>query len=329
MFSVRRAFRRGGRLIPRFTMAKAKKSKSSGDPERSAFLQKVGVNVGIALLLVSVGGVGLHFARQYVERKIVYPTRPPTIVLKNRPVWMTDFLAQQVAESIRPAGIHSTFDARMLADRVKLLKVNPWIRTVRSVRRAYGEKPGDTLEVDCDFRSPVALVKWGEDFWYVDAQGVKLPEKFTAKQLPRLMFGQDKHTHIRVIEGIKRPPPVAGKVWGGEDLRSGLALVRLLYGRPFTDEILKVRVENHAGRQDNREAQLVLVTKYNTEVRWGRGIDATDKFIEVSADRKLDYLSRVYQEFGRVDARQPWIDIRFDKITYPSPDSIAQQANSN
>ena len=118
-------------------------------------------------------------------------------------------------------------------------------------------------------------------------------------------------------------------MWGGEDLTSGLALCRLLYGRGFTDEIVKVKVENFAGRRDNREAQLVLVTKYNTEVRWGRPIDAADKFIEVSTDRKLDYLSRVYQEFGRVDARQPWIDIRFDKITYPSPAAGAQQASSN
>ena len=108
-----------------------------------------------------------------------------------------------------------------------------------------------------------------------------------------------------------------------------MALVRLLYGRPFADEVVKVKVENFGGRQDNREAQLVLVTKYNTEVRWGRPVDAADKFIEVSVERKLDYLSRVYQEFGRVDARQPWIDIRFDKITYPSPDGTAQQASSN
>jgi hypothetical protein len=309
-------------------MAKSKNSKPS-NPERAAFLQKVGINAGIALLVLSMGGVALHCLKQYVEKKIVYPTRPPTIVLKNRPIWMTDFLAQQIAESIRPTGITSTFDTEMLADRVKMLKGNPWIRTVRSVRREYGQTPGDTLEIDCDFRAPVALVRWGDDFWYVDAQGVKLPEKFTAAQLPRLMFGQDKHTHIRVIEGIKRPPPVAGKVWGGEDLRGGLGLACLLYGRPFTDEILKVRVENFGGRQDNRESQMVLVTKYNTEVRWGRSLDATDKFIEVSPERKMDYLSRVFQEFGRVDARQPWIDIRFDKITYPSPEPTAVQASSN
>lgn len=311
-------------------MGKARKSRSAGSSERSLYLQRVGVNVGAVVLLLSGVALALHFTKQYVDRKIVYPTRPPTIVLKNRPIWMTDFLAEQIAASIRPAGLNSTFDEQMLTDRVKLLKANPWIRTVRSVRRAYGQRPGDTLEIDCDFRDPVALVKWGEDFWYVDAQGVKLPERFSLKQLPKLMFGQDKHTHIRVIDGILRPPPVAGKVWGGEDLAAGLGLCRLLYGRPFTDEIVKVHVENYGGRRDSLEAQLVLVTRYNTEIRWGRPVDAADKFIEVSAAEKLDRLSRVYQEFGRVDARQPWIDIRIDKITYPSPaDGTAQQASSN
>ncbi len=307
-------------------MAKSKKSKF--DPERAALIRRVSIHAGLALLFLCGGAAALHFTRQYVERKVVYPKRPPSIVLKHRPIWMTDFLAQQIAESIRPAGIQSTFDKQMLADRVKLLKTNPWIRTVRQVRRAYGERPGDMLEIDCDFRSPVALVKWRDDYWYVDAAGVKLPERFTAAHLPRLMFGQDRHTHIRVIEGIRRPPPQAGRPWGGDDLKAGLALVGLLYGKPFTDEITKVRVENFGGRHDAREAQLVLVTKYNTEVRWGGPIDATHKFIEVSVAQKMDYLHRVHAEFGRIDARQPWIDIRFDKITYPSPDSIVQQAST-
>ena len=60
------------------------------------------MNVGVVVLLIACAGVMLHFTKQYVDRKIVYPTRPPTIVLKHRPVWMTDYLAEQIANSIRP-----------------------------------------------------------------------------------------------------------------------------------------------------------------------------------------------------------------------------------
>lgn len=310
-------------------MANAKKkSRSTRDPEQLARLRRWCANGGALLAVMVAIGVGLVVLRRYVDRHIVYPTRPPSIVLKNRPIWMTDFLAQQIAESIRPAGIHSAFDQQMLADRVKLLRLNPWIRNVRQVRRAYYEGPGDAIEIDAEYRQPVALVKWGKEFWYVDAKGVKLPERFRAEHLARLMYGQDRHTHIRVIEGVRRPPPVAGKPWGGDDLEAGLALVGLLYGRGYVDDIVKVSVENFGGRRDAREAQLVLGTRHGTEVRWGRPIHAADDFIEVKVERKLDYLSRVHTEFGRIDARQPWIDIRFDKVTYPSPDPLSPHANT-
>src|SRR4051812_25195159 len=102
-------------------MGKAKKNSRSGSSQRSIYLQRVGVNVGMVVLLLAGFALALHFTKQYVDRSIVYPTRPPTIILKNRPIWMTDYLAQQIAESIRPAGLNSTFDGQMLTDRVKLL----------------------------------------------------------------------------------------------------------------------------------------------------------------------------------------------------------------
>lgn len=318
-------------------MAKSKKSKSEGksrrrlNPEQAERLRRVGMHVlGAVLFLGGIAG-GLYFTRQYVERELVFPSKPPKVVLKTRPVWMNDYVAARIAESIRPSGVHSTFDLQMLADRVKLLKTDPWIRRVRQVRRVYGEKPGDTVEVDCDYRAPIALVRWGEDYWYVDADGVKLPERFKLAELPKVVVGTDRRTHLRVVEGVRRPPPRAGLRWGGEDLQAGIEMARLLYAKPWADEIIKVDLRNFGGRFDPKEAHVVLGTKYGTDIRWGRPYDLTDRsvtdFIEVRVERKLDYLSRVFAEFGRVDARQPWIDIRFDKITYPSPEPVETQAN--
>jgi hypothetical protein len=68
-----------------------------------------------------------------------------------------------------------------------------------------------------------------------------------------------------------------------------------------------------------REPHVVLITKYNTEIRWGRTPSELDKdpFMEISTARKLDRLQRLYAQFGRVDAAQAdGIDIRFDnKVT--------------
>lgn len=57
----------------------------------------------------------------------------------------------------------------------------------------------------------------------------------------------------------------------GEDFVATLDMVEHLNGQDFADEIVKIDMNNHAGRVDPREAQIVLVTKHNTEVRWGRG----------------------------------------------------------
>ena len=109
-----------------------------------------------------------------------------------------------------------------------MLKANPWIREVKQVRRAYRDQPGDTLEVDCEYRAPVALVKWQDYFWLVDGDGVKLPEVFSAADVPRILKGQDKQVNIRVIEGVSHAPPETGAKWAGEDLHAGLELVKLL-----------------------------------------------------------------------------------------------------
>ena len=292
-----------------------KKPRNPEDAKRMRALIFKTVIVGIILGSCAAGFVLL---KRHVEQRLTFPPNPPKVVLKDRPVWMSDFLAEQIANVARPKVAHSAMDHQMLVDAAELLKANPWIKQVKQVRRMYGRLPGDTLEIDCEYRAPVALVKSGDFYWLVDVEGIKLPEQYTADQIKRVVRGQDGHVSIRVIEGVTRWPPGSGQKWTGEDLQAGLDLVKLLHGQPYADEILSVNVSNFAGREDTREAQLVLGTRYGTEVRWGRPVYARDFFVEVSTAQKLEYMRRVYNEFRRVDGNRPWIDIRFDKITYPT-----------
>jgi hypothetical protein len=253
-----------------------------------------------------------------VDERVAPPVGPLHVVLVNKPLWMSDFLAQQIAATV-PRAASSAFDHELLVAAAKKLQANPWVRDVHSVRRVYGNRPGDTLEVDCEFRAPVALVQWGDYYWLVDGDGVKLPEQFTANHVPKIVLGRDGRMNIRIIEGVRQPPPATGQRWVGQDLAAGLGLVKLLYGKTYTEELVTVNVANFGGRVDPREAQLVLRTKYATEVRWGRPLDAKDFFAEVPVSQKLEDLKTVVEQYGRVDAGQPWIDIRYDKITYPNP----------
>ena len=89
---------------------------------------------------------------------------------------------------------------------------------------------------------------WKEYYWLVDEEGVKLPEQFTAQQLPEIAKGRDRKLQFRIIEGVQNPPVESGHRWPGEDLAAGLDLARYLYGQPFAEEIVRIDVENFGGR---------------------------------------------------------------------------------
>ncbi|HEY8666857.1 MAG TPA: hypothetical protein VIL86_09340 [Tepidisphaeraceae bacterium] len=309
-------------------MAKAKKPKAiklkrpENPQDVRQFWRGTAQLIG-AILFVGVCALGFRTMKHWVEHRLAFPAAPPKVVLLNRPVWMSDTLAERIAAAARPAVPHSALDHQLLVNSVEMLRTNPWIAKVNEVRRVYGQAPGDTIEIDCDYRAPIALVRWvdaktkHEAYWFVDAQGVKLPEEFAAADLPRLIFGQNGRVNLRIVEGVQCPPPVhPGQRWTGDDLYAGLELVRALYGLPYTEEIQRVDVSNFQGRIDPREAQLVLVTNKNTEIRWGHPLHSTN--FEVSDATKLNYLQKVRAQYGRVDGNWPWLDIRFDKITHPA-----------
>ena len=298
------------------------------DPEAAARLRRFLLHSVCAVVFIAACAVGLLLDRRYVEHKLVFAKQPPTVVLKDRPVWMSDFLAEQIIKTARPAGAHSAFDHQLLVNTVALLEANPWIRKVRQVRRAYAKQPGDILEVDCEYRAPVALVKWQDYYWLVDGDGVKLPEVFSADDVPRILKGQDQKINIRVIQGVASAPPETGAKWAGADLQAGLELVKLLFGRPYAEEVEKVDVSNYSGRQSAKAAQLVLVTRYNTQVRWGQPVSsAPDDFVvEAPPAQKLAFMQAIWEEKRRVDGNFEWVDIRFDLPTVPV--TAAQTANA-
>lgn len=302
--------------------AKDDAARRPASPEYAARARRARRALLHTLLAVAfVGGIAwvVGEVRHAIARTSAESPLPPTIVFADRPPWMTDLVATQLAESFRPDASPSVFDRQALVDVSRRLKANAWVSKVRQVRRAYRTSAGDTIEVDCDFRTPLALVYDNDGhYWFVDDKGVKLPEWFEPKELKQLMFAANGRVNLRVIEGVRNPPPrSAGQLWLGDDLIAGLDLARQLNGQSFAEDVTRINVVNYAGRADNREAHLVLVTKYGTEVRWGRPMNASDAFIEVKPERKLSAMRQIVAKFGRVDAGKPWVDVRFDTVTYP------------
>ena len=135
------------------------------------------------------------------------------------------------------------------------------------------------------------------------------------KDVPRIVRIEEGMVDIRIIEGVKRPPPEAGHKWLGEDLAAGLEMIGLLSDKPYAQEILKINVAHVAAKG---EPMVVLVTKYATEITWGRVPSDKDSFFEVDPGKKLDRLQSVYAQYGRVDAGHAggWI-FALIAVTYP------------
>jgi hypothetical protein len=208
-------------------------------------------------------------------------------------------------------------DHQLLKEVAEVLQRNPWVRQVRHVRRIFTKAPGDTVEIDCEFRAPMALVPYRNEYILIDNEGYRLPERFPAKENPRIMFGADGRVNLRIIEGVAVAPPLLdGQKWLGDDLQAGLDLARILYNQPFSDDIYGINVANFHSRKSRNEAQIVLLTKYDTEVRWGAPIQGPINF-EVSPARKLQVMATTFDSCKRVDANYPWIDIHFDKVGIP------------
>ncbi len=284
-------------------------------PEAVAKLRRV---VGHTIAGIALGAIcagAFLVSERYVDR-VARIDAPPTVKLKEQPAWMSASLSEQILSTVRPITPFSTDDHQMLVDRANILAANPWVKEVHAVRRAYTNSPGDTLEIDCDFRAPVALAHWQDAYWYVDAEGVRLPERLSAEQAARLIQpGQG--SMFRIIDGIGKAPLAPGKAWPGGDVQAGIELIALLTDKPFADQIVKIDVSNFGGRINPNESQLNLVTRYNTEIRWGQPPSSKAFFVEQKVDRKLDYLTQAKKQTGRIDMNRPWIDLRFDSPTVP------------
>jgi hypothetical protein len=296
------------------------KNNTYSDSIRHRILFALSCLLGITCLAAGVGGLRVLIGSRYAAID-----RAPRVVLVNRPTWMSLAVADEIIDTARVVGIHSVFDQVILIETAKKLSADPWIKTVRQVRRCFDQAPGDTLEIDCDYRVPTALVKWQDFYWLVDGDGYKLPAQYSHKQAQRLIAGPGSKLALRIVEGVAHPPVQSGTLWPGDDLAAGLEVAKLLDGKPFAEQLPIVDVSNFGGRRDADAAHIVLVTTFGTSVRWGRPPSARDYFVEVPTSQKLQSLSDIFQQMHRVDGGQPWIDIRFDQVTYPSPEPAAQE----
>ena len=197
---------------------------------------------------------------------------------------------------------------RRLADRVSQIG---WIAELRHVRRTADAR----FEISARYRMPAGLVQQGAEFFLVDPDGVRLPgvHRFDSSW--------------RLIQGVQAAAPAPGFPWPGEDLRAGLALLRLMQGEPFGHQITAVHVGNAGGRVSALNHHLELTTdRGGGRIRWGS--TPGREFEENTVAQKLALLRTNYAVTGRCDGGHAVIDISTFPDRFTVPGSAAEPPKS-
>lgn len=194
-------------------------------------------------------------------------------------------------------------DPALCADIADALDATGWVRSVERVHRFADGR----VEIACTFRSPIAMVQGDHGFYLIDADCVRLPGQYT------------NEPGFPLLVGAASSPPMAGDVWPGDDIRAGVALVKLISAERFRDQISGILVGNYGGRRDPHRAQLALATdRAGGRIIWGSPIG--EEIEENTVAQKLDLLRSNYQRYGRVDAHRAVLDVSVhpDRIIAPA-----------
>jgi hypothetical protein len=205
-----------------------------------------------------------------------------TIVFRNRPAWVQgDLLALldlTARENLSPDPLRQEDLVR-----VREAMINTgWFETVDQVRRVRA----DLVAIEGAFARPAAVVRDADGDHLVDVRG---------RLLPRTFAHGTAMAQIVVTGAHFTRPQRPGVEWDGADVSAALRLLRLLDGRPWRDQVASVDVRDFLAT-----GELVLVTDRGARIIWGSP-PGEETPLEVTADTKLAYLAKAYEDFGRID----------------------------
>lgn len=268
-----------------------------------------------SLLILGAGAflVGLLWLERW-SQSTVPPSPPIRVEWVGLPEWLRQPANAHILDDLTACVGLSCEDNMQDADLTRLVAERlsqPEVGWVEQVRRVV-KRPPDSLQIDCDFRRPVAWIRSGDSDYLVDAVGVRLPGRYQRQT--------GDETGLIDIDGVRRLPPPVGARWEGEEVAAALRMVRLIEGRAYAGQIRGIRVEWFQPRGGAARCNLVLLTnRRGGRILWGRPPGDEDE-AEIPASQKLALLERVYEQTGRVDMNQSCIDVTVwpDRVSIPA-----------
>ena len=255
--------------------------------------------------------IGLIFLEKYVKGNVPAAEGMVDLELADVPIWVSD----ELKEKVRAAATVNVGDVPG-EDIVPFVQRNvehliAWLDDVK-VRAIQ-----NVLRVEGRWRKPIGILKFGQLEFYVDAEQVVL-DFVPLPELP-----------IVEIKGLppvtKIPPP--GEVWQREDMAAAVMILdrldhmdkTLTPDKPLLSEIDHIDVSNFNGRQNSRDAHIILYSKDDSQIIWGAELNKWQQNLESTDEEKLAKLYGYYKDYGTLSGRAKFINLRDPRDKIPLP----------
>ena len=222
------------------------------------------------------------------------------IHITSPPHWIPRDLAEQVARQAGLPEAMSLQDDDVVGRIAMAFAGHPWVQRVVRVEKAWPAR----VNVELEYRRPVAMVQVAEGLYPVDGDAVLLPPGDFSMADTRL---------YPMITGVAMPPQgQAGRPWGNLLVLGAARLADVLgdYWKTFRLQAIHLpRPDEH--EPDVKDAILVLETRGGTRIIWGRAPGSGHPG-ELTAAQKIGRLERYLEEYSTFDGPDgPYeIDIR-------------------
>ncbi len=194
----------------------------------------------------------------------------------------------------------SLLDSNLTADVAEAFAAHPWVSRVVQVKKAFPA----AMDVQLEYRRPVALVEVTEGFHVVDADGILLPPRD---------FPSSIKTQLPIIRNVlSNPAGVPGTAWGDATVLAAARLAEVLEARWKKLELAAIVAPRPmSSNPDPTQMVFELVSTGGSKILWGRA-PGTGQPGELTANQKLSRLTKYLAEFGSFDQPHgPYeIDIR-------------------
>ncbi len=271
-----------------------------------------------------IGGMSI-FLVLLVHRKVYeqfyederYFINTDYLQVANPPEWLTDqTIASSIVASFKTELETSIFDKSLVTRLAEHLETNPWVTKIQVIEKRLPNQ----LRIKLDLRRPLVAVTENQRhhrrqiYYLVDKDLIRLPGEYTA--VPNLPH------QLPVVLGVRQTVPSPGQKWQDKGLEGALAVAETL-NKHLTPQLYNqlglahIDVANINNRKDPRGSEIVLWTKNQVPIQWGR-VPGTTKFGELSPEQKITNLKLVLEvspklkglKYVKIQFHQPYIALK-------------------